>query len=157
MTSFLEKIYFVLNTAFIFTFEFGYLLFHQNRHKLIKRIAIKLSKINILYIKFFQAVIMNYNLIGNEINNELMQYSDCVPYDLDDINIYLILNIKDKYNLSFMSSYDNSTKYNKKPLSYFKPIKSGMISLVFKLFDKTTRKHVVLKIKRKTIYIFHIF
>jgi hypothetical protein len=99
MTSITENMYFLFNTFCIFISETVFLFFHQNRQKFVKRLAIKLSKKNILYVKLFQAIALNRNLIDDEINNELMKFTDTAPYDNNDIDSNLLNNVKDEYNL----------------------------------------------------------
>jgi predicted unusual protein kinase regulating ubiquinone biosynthesis (AarF/ABC1/UbiB family) len=111
-------------------------LFHQSRQKFIQRLAFQLSKKNILYVKLFQAVALNKNLINDEINNELMKFTDSAPYDESDIHRELLFKIKDEFNLDFCSC---------------QPLKSGMISLVFKMWNNENNCAVVLKIKRMNI------
>lgn len=136
MTSLPEKLYFLFNIFCTFLFELIGSLFHQNRSVFIKQLASQLAKKNILYIKLFQAIVMNKNLIDDEINNELMQFTDSAPYDETDVDMELFCKVKDEFNLDWHS---------------YEPIKAGMISLVFKLCDETTQKTVILKMKRKNI------
>jgi len=136
MTSLPEKIYFLFNTFCTFLFELIFALFHQTRVTFIKRLALQLAKKNILYVKLFQAIAMNKNLIDDETNNELMRFTDSAPYDDTDVDMELFCKVKDEYNLDWHS---------------YEPIKAGMISLVFKLCDETNKNRVILKMKRKNI------
>ena len=136
MTTLPEKIYFLFNTFCGFLFEVIFALFHQNRAIFIKRLALQLAKKNILYVKLFQAIAMNKNLIDDETNNELMRFTDSAPYDDSDIDMELFCRVKNEFNLDWHS---------------YEPIKAGMISLVFKLCDETNKNLVILKMKRKNI------
>jgi predicted unusual protein kinase regulating ubiquinone biosynthesis (AarF/ABC1/UbiB family) len=136
MSSLAEKIYFLSSTFCIFLFELAFSLFHQSQQKFIQRLALQLSKKNILYVKLFQAVALNKNLINDEINNELMKFTDSAPYDENDIDRELLFKVKDEFNLDLCSC---------------KPLNSGMISLVFKMHNNDTNEDVVLKVKRKNI------
>jgi len=136
MTTITENMYFLFNTFCIFISEIVFLFFHQNREKFVKRLALKLSKKNILYVKLFQAIALNRNLINDEINNELMKFTDTAPYDNNDIDSNLLNKVKDEYNLK---------------CDFYEPIKSGMISLVFKLYDENEDRNVILKMKRRNI------
>jgi len=131
-----ENIIFLMSTSFIIISEFCLFLLFQNRQMFIYRLTDKLSKKNILYVKLFQAIALNNNLIDEETNNELMQFTDTAPYTDEDIDLNLFYKIKNEYNLES----DNS-----------RPFKSGMISLVFKLYKKTDKTPIILKIKRKNI------
>jgi len=99
-------------------------------------LALQLARKNVLYVKLFQAIAMNKNLIDDETNNELMRFTDSAPYDDADIDIELFCKVKDEYNLDWHS---------------YEPIKAGMISLVFKLCDETNKNLVILKMKRRNI------
>jgi len=136
MTALPEKLYFLFDTFCVFLFELIVSLFHQNRAVFIRRMASQLANKNILYVKLFQAIAMNKNLIDDEINNELMRFTDSAPYDNTDIDMELFCKVKDEFNLDWHS---------------YEPIKAGMISLVFKLRDENTQNLVILKMKRKNI------
>jgi len=79
---------------------------------------------------------MNKSFISEEINNELLKFTDTVPYTNSDVNIDLINKIKKEYNLILYSD---------------EPIKAGMISLVFQLHDENAGKDIILKMKRVNI------
>jgi len=136
MTALPEKLYFLFDTFSVFLFELIFAVFHQNRVIFIRRMASQLANKNILYVKLFQAIAMNKNLIDDETNSELMRFTDSAPYDNTDIDMELFCKLKDEYNLEWNS---------------YEPIKAGMISLVFKLCDKNTQNLVILKMKRKNI------
>jgi predicted unusual protein kinase regulating ubiquinone biosynthesis (AarF/ABC1/UbiB family) len=101
------------------------------------RITDKLAESNILYVKIFQAIALNYNLIDDRINDELLKYTDNAPWDKSEIDMNSLYHLEDDMNISF--------EYG------FEPINSGMISLVFKARDKLKHKDVIIKIKRKNI------
>jgi predicted unusual protein kinase regulating ubiquinone biosynthesis (AarF/ABC1/UbiB family) len=133
----LEKLWFVFQISFIFAKEFGFFLFHLSRKLLIRRLAYNLAKKNILYVKLFQAVAMNKNMIDDETNNELLRFMDTAPYVDSDINVELLMQIKNDYHLSGYSSNE--------------PIKSGMISLIYKFHNEQDNTDVILKLKRNNI------
>ena len=115
-------------TYFDFLYDSNYPLFIQN---ITRRLASK----NILYVKFFQAISLNNNIIDGAINQELIKYTDSVPYCSYDIDWEVITNLKTVYNIDFLSS--NS-----------KPINTGMISLVYKMNDGIQNQEIIVKIKR---------
>jgi predicted unusual protein kinase regulating ubiquinone biosynthesis (AarF/ABC1/UbiB family) len=84
----------------------------------------------------FQAISLNNNLIDDTINRELLKYTDSAPYSYDDINEDLIRQIEREYYLRA----ENDTI----------PMKSGMISLVYKLRN-VDGDYVILKVKRVDI------
>ena len=104
----------------------------------IERLTKKLSSINILYVKVFQAFALNNSLIDDKTNNQLLKFTDNAPWTLGDIRYEDLIEIEDKYNLQFENSY-------------YTPMNSGMISIVFKAYDKTNNKMVIVKTKRQNI------
>lgn len=125
------NIYFIFDVTCVLIYNYAVFLINKDYARLIKNIAFHLSKKNMLYVKLFQAISLNNNLIDDTVNTELVKYTDSVPYSDDDIE-----NLEE---LSKQFSLDPFTK----------PINSGMISLVYKtrMGDKT----IILKVKRKNI------
>ena len=127
----LQELFFIFNISSIFTIEIiKYYLFKTN---IIKNIAYKLSKINILCVKIFQAISLN---IDKSINDELIKYTDNVPYSFEDIDFDNLVDLTSEQNLL---------------INIEKPIASGMISLVYKVFDKNNNINKIIKIKRNNI------
>lgn len=87
------------NAVFLFDVAFGvlydYLIFlHQeNYSEFIRSVAKTLAKKNILYVKMFQAISLNNNLIDGAMNNELLKYTDSAPYTDEDIDEDLLCEI----------------------------------------------------------------
>jgi predicted unusual protein kinase regulating ubiquinone biosynthesis (AarF/ABC1/UbiB family) len=140
MVNFIRKISFQITVFFIIAIEFIKFCWHKDYLHLIRSITYKLSKENILYVKLFQAIAMNKNWISDDLNNELLRFTDTVPYNEYDIDNNLIKNIMEEYNLKYENNFH-----------LFKPIKAGMISLVFKMYKKVDDVPIILKIKRKNI------
>jgi predicted unusual protein kinase regulating ubiquinone biosynthesis (AarF/ABC1/UbiB family) len=109
-------------------------LYDKNYSLFIQNITHRLASKNILYVKFFQAISLNNNLIDGAMNQELIKYTDSVPYCSDDVDWEIITNLKAVYGIDFLS---NTT-----------PINAGMISLVYKMNDGIQNQEVVVKIKR---------
>lgn len=130
------------NTVFLFDVAFGvlydYLVFlHQGNYcEFIRSVAKTLSKKNILYVKMFQAISLNNNLIDGAMNNELLKYTDSAPYTDEDIDEDLLGEIIKKYHLA--------------PENDVLPSKSGMISLVYKM-KTAENEEIIIKVKRKNI------
>ena len=57
-----------------------------NFEDFIERLAKRLSAINILCVKIFQAISSNNSLIDEKINNKLIQYTDNAPWSNEDID-----------------------------------------------------------------------
>ena len=102
----------------------------------IERLSNKLSQKNILYIKIFQACALNNNIFPDEINNKLIKFTDNAPWTEADI---------DMDTLCRFETLNNMQIENKDV-----PLKSGMISLIYKARDENNQE-VILKMKRKNI------
>jgi predicted unusual protein kinase regulating ubiquinone biosynthesis (AarF/ABC1/UbiB family) len=96
-----------------------------------------MAEVNILYVKIFQAIASNNNLIDEKTNKELLRFTDNAPWSYDDIRLYDLIELENEYNLYFKG--------------YKTPINSGMISIVFKAYKKSDKTPVIIKMKRKNI------
>lgn len=111
--------------------------FHQSYEAFIVSITNKLIKINILYVKLFQAFALNNNIIDDKINNTLLRFVDNAPWTNNEINYNMLAILDKEHNIAF-----------EQPLL---PINSGMISLVFKGIRRATGETIVIKMKRLNI------
>ena len=108
---------------------------------LIDNLTKRLSSINILYVKIFQAFALNNHFIDDVTNNKLLQFTDNAPWTFNDYNLTQLNEISNKYNIVIKFGYEI-------------PINSGMISLVFKGYRNDDINHpVIIKMKRKNIEI----
>ena len=139
MNKTIKGILFILNALFIFFTEvLSYAIF-KDYSFFIDRLTIRLSSINILYVKVFQAFALNNSLIDDKINNKLLKFTDNAPWNYSDINLSDLIELLYKYNLILKEGGEV-------------PINSGMISLVFKAYkDNNMLNPVIIKIKRKNI------
>jgi len=117
---------------------YSYLLysFNNDSKQFIHTVATYLSKQNMLYIKMFQAIALNKNLLNDDMSQHLLKYSDNVDYNEKDLDEQTLREIMQKYNLQ--------------EDKLLVPINSGMIALVYKLKTELGAD-VILKIKRKDI------
>ena len=127
---------FLLNVLFIFFTELIRYSLNRNYSFFIDTLCLRLSSINILYVKIFQAFALNNNLIDEETNNKLLKFTDNAPWTYSDINLEKLIEVTNDYNILMNSGYEI-------------PVNSGMISLVFKGYMDS--KPVIIKIKRKNI------
>ena len=133
-----KQILFLIEAFSIICAEaFMYFIF-KDYSSFIERLTKKLSSINILYVKVFQAIALNNSLIDDKTNNQLLKFTDNAPWSVDDIRFEDLIEIEDKYNLQFENGF-------------YTPMNTGMISLVFKAYDKTNNKTVIIKTKRQNI------
>ena len=136
--NFLKEIVFIFKVLYIIGSEVIYYVIFRNYLKFIDNITHRLASVNILYVKIFQAIASNNNLIDEKTNNKLLKFTDNAPWSYEDINLRDIINMSEKYNVNLKSGYEV-------------PINSGMISLVFKAYDKETGKPLIIKLKRNNI------
>jgi predicted unusual protein kinase regulating ubiquinone biosynthesis (AarF/ABC1/UbiB family) len=101
-----------------------------------------LSRENILYVKMFQAIALNNTWINEELNQYLLKFTDNAPYDNNDI---------DWETVEYIMKLGNFTFLNNDTDTFFKPINSGMISIVYILQNQKTKEKVILKLKRMNI------
>ena len=134
----IKQILFLLNVSFVIFTEFLFLLCHIDKLYFIDRLTRRLSSINILYVKVFQAIALNNSLIDDKLNNMLLKFTDNAPWTHDDIDIDTLNLLKDDQQLIITDGIYN-------------PINSGMISLVFKATRITDDSNVIIKIKRRNI------
>lgn len=135
----LKNILFLLNVTFIFGSEYIIYFVFKDYSLFIDRLTMRLASINILYVKVFQAFALNNSLIDDAINNKLLKFTDNAPWNYSDVNLKLLADISEKYDLHLGHGYEV-------------PINSGMISLVFKAVKKSDfNKKVIIKMKRKNI------
>ena len=138
MCEFVKQIHFFCNIGFILSSETLIYLIFGNYLNFINRLTTRLSSINILYVKIFQAIASNNSLIDEKTNNELLKFTDNAPWNFDDIRLFELIDICEKYDLAIKDGFEC-------------PINSGMISLVYKAFKRSDRTPVIIKMKRNNI------
>jgi predicted unusual protein kinase regulating ubiquinone biosynthesis (AarF/ABC1/UbiB family) len=134
----IKEVIFIIKVFFIIVSEVILYSFFRNFSSFIDRITYRLASINILYVKLFQAIAFNNSLIDDKTNNKLLTFTDNAPWSYSDINFNDIIQVVNDYNLCLEDGFE-------------KPMNTGMISLVFKAYDKETKKPMVIKIKRNNI------
>ena len=138
MIKLFQNLYFLLSASFIILTELFLYKIFNNFETFVDNLTHKLANINILYVKMFQAFALNNSLIDDKINNKLLKFTDNAPWTKKDLDLYTLINLEEDYDILFKDGY--------------KPINSGMISLVFKAYKKSSETEVVIiKIKRKNI------
>jgi len=110
-----------------------------NRLILIKNIAKKLEYENIVYVKIFQALCLNNDLLYSEEQDFLLKYTDNVPYSINDINYDLLDKLEQIYSIK---------------LNNVIPINSGIIGLVFDGRDCVNNKVIIKMLKKNIVYNF---
>ena len=108
----------------------------EKRLELIKNITKKLEEVNIVYIKVFQSLCLNDNILNTEEKDYLLKYTDSVPFLSSDINYEILDTLESKYNIR---------------LDIQEPLNSGIVSVAFKGIYMNDNNKVVVKILKNNI------
>jgi predicted unusual protein kinase regulating ubiquinone biosynthesis (AarF/ABC1/UbiB family) len=122
-----------MNVSWIFFSEIGLYCIFWNKIQLLERLSMRLAKANVLYVKVFQAFAVK--AFGENTNPALLKFTDEAPWRADDVDQVSLDQLVQEYNIDM----DNC------------PIKSGMISLVYK--GQMNGSPVAIKIQRKNILV----
>ena len=133
----IKQIIFTANLLYIILSELLIFLILNNKCNSILRLINRLSKLNMLYVKIFQALALNASFIDAAIDTKLVDFTDHAPFTIHDIDFKTLYELSVEHNIIFSDGYDT-------------PINSGMISLVYKAYDRNGKKLAV-KIKRLDI------
>lgn len=133
----MKHIIFLFNITYIILSEAIVFIVLQNKINSITRLTIRLSKINMLYVKIFQALALNSSFIDETLNTSLIDFTDHAPFTIDDIDFKTLYELSVDHNIIFSDGFE-------------KPINSGMISLVYQAHDRNGKKLAV-KLKRLNI------
>lgn len=108
-----------------------------DRLELVKSITYKLENLNIVYVKVFQSLCLEKNILYDDEKEYLLKYTDNVPYKSEEVDYELLDLIESKYNIRLEES---------------EPINSGIIGIVFKGIDGNANdSKVVIKILKNDI------
>ena len=138
MTIHINGLIFLFRVFYIFLLESLSYLFFRDYVSFINRLTSKLAKINILYVKIFQAIALNNQFIDEKTNEQLMSFTDKAPWGLEDVDLESIGKLANNEQIFLKDGP-------------FNPINAGMISLVYKTYLKIDKKTVIIKMKRKNI------
>jgi len=108
-----------------------------DRLELVKSITYKLEDLNIVYVKVFQSLCLEKNILYENEKEYLLKYTDNVPYKSEEVDYELLDLMESKYNIRLVDS---------------QPINSGIIGVVFKGIDGNNNdSKVVIKILKNGI------
>jgi len=138
MYKMLEGIGFLFRILFLFIKEGIYYGIYRDYRLLIRNVARNLANMNILYVKLFQAIVLHNQIIDEEMNHELMNFTDQAPWNFDDIHLESLSKLAVNHQIYLQNGF-------------YHPINAGMISLVYKTYCEKRGKHIIIKIKRKNI------
>lgn len=114
-----------------------YKLPKNERLTLVKSITHKLEDLNIVYVKVFQSLCLEKNILYNNEKDYLLKYTDNVPYKSEEVDYELLDLIESKYNIRLEDA---------------EPINSGIVGIVFKGLDSNANdSKVVIKILKNDI------
>jgi len=124
------------STIYILTKEtVWYKLGYTTYNNYIKELALKLSRENIFYTKFFQAsCTTKHPLLTDDLTSFLNTFTDNVPYSSSEIDHKSLQSIVNDFSVSIKTP--------------FVPIKSGTISLIFEGTIGENKHPVIIKCKR---------
>jgi len=104
---------------------------------LTKNITSKLEQINIIYVKIFQSLCLDNNILNENEKEYLLKYTDNVPYHNDEIEYEFLNSLEEKYNIT---------------LENIEPINAGIVGLAFSgIHKKENDAKVIIKILKKDI------
>ena len=130
----LSNLYLLLKTTSIISYGYLKYFFSKYDESHIIDICKNLSKINMFYVKMFQAISSDNNILSTELHEYLSTFTDNVPFTNDDIdNSYL--EVLKKFNLKLESN---------------EPVNSGVMSLIYVVYNENNEK-MIMKVKRKNI------
>jgi predicted unusual protein kinase regulating ubiquinone biosynthesis (AarF/ABC1/UbiB family) len=107
------------------------------RLELVKSITYKLEDLNIVYVKIFQSLCLEKDILYPNEKDYLLKYTDNVPYTSDEVDYELLDLMESKYNIRLEDG---------------EAINSGIIGIVFKGLDGNKNdSKVVIKILKNNI------
>lgn len=133
----IKQIIFTANLLYIILSEVLVFLILNNKCNSILRLINRLSKLNMLYVKIFQALALNASFIDAAIDTKLVDFTDHAPFTIHDIDFKTLYELSVEHNIIFIDGYNT-------------PINSGMISLVYEAYDRNGKK-LAIKLKRLNI------
>ena len=108
----------------------------EKRLELIKNITRKLEELNIVYIKIFQSLCLDDDILYDEEKDYLLKYTDSVPFLSTDIDYNIVDTLDSKYNIR---------------LDLNEPLNSGIVCVAFKGIYMNDSNKVVVKIIKNNI------
>jgi ubiquinone biosynthesis protein len=102
------------------------------RLELIKKLSKKLERENIVYVKVFQALCLDKDLLTNDEQDYLLKYTDNVPYKHNEIDYELLDKLEREFSIILKSKI---------------PINCGMVGVVFEGIDSYNNKVIIKMLK----------
>jgi predicted unusual protein kinase regulating ubiquinone biosynthesis (AarF/ABC1/UbiB family) len=108
----------------------------STRLELIKKISKKLQQENIVYVKIFQALCFDRDLLSIEEQDYLLKYTDNVPYNHNEIDHDLLHKLEAEFSITLTSII---------------PINCGIVGLVFDGYDSSNNKVIIKMLKNNIL------
>ena len=106
------------------------------RLELIKKISKKLEYENIVYVKIFQALCFDKDLLTNDEQDYLIKYTDNVPYKTNEIDYDILDKLENEFSITLTTRI---------------PMNCGIVGLVFDGYDSSNNKVVVKMLKNNIL------
>jgi len=152
---FFRALWFTASSTYICATEYlKYAIGWKSRNNAIIDVSKRLSSRNMMYVKIFQAFATNRNIVSPELNQFFCEFTDNVKYTEDEYDIDELKEIERR-------SIECAPYRQLRILNDYRPIKSGLMSLIFKGVLITSSEsgsgsedeEVVIKYLRKNINI----
>ena len=146
---FFRASWFTLTSCYICAAEYmKYKIGWKSRNNAIIDVSKRLAAKNMMYVKIFQAFATNRNIISPELNQFFSEYTDNVEYANDEYDINELKELEAR-------SLECAPYRQLRILNNYTPIKSGLMSLIFKGVigggGDANDEEVVVKYLRKNI------
>ena len=123
---FFRALWFTMSSCYICASEYTkYKIGWKSRNNAIIDVSKRLASINMMYVKIFQAFATNRNIVSQELNEFFSEYTDNVEYTDDEYDIEELKELEER-------SVECAPYRRLRILNDYKPIKSGLMSLIFK-------------------------
>jgi len=123
---FFRALWFTASSAYICATEYlKYAIGWKSRNNAIIDVSKRLSSRNMMYVKIFQAFATNRNIVSPELNQFFCEFTDNVKYTEDEYDIDELKEIERR-------SIECAPYRQLRILNDYRPIKSGLMSLIFK-------------------------
>jgi hypothetical protein len=123
---FFRALWFTMSSCYICASEYTkYKIGWKSRNNAIIDVSKRLASINMMYVKIFQAFATNRNIVSQELNEFFSEYTDNVEYTDDEYDIKELKELEER-------SVECAPYRRLRILNDYKPIKSGLMSLIFK-------------------------
>lgn len=146
VSDFFTALWFTMSSCYIcFTEYLKYKIRWKTRTHAVIDVSKRLAKKNMMYVKIFQAFATNRNIVSTELNEFFGDYTDNVSYTSEEYDVNELKELEAK-------STECYPYIQLRIVNDYTPIKSGLMSLIFKGYiGETDDTPVVIKYLRKNI------